>query len=170
MQTSARWASEDSFAGCCFLRAPTLAWQWEGRSCRTKASKALLRLSSSALMSHMNSVHPYFIASHHCLSFLLPHPEQVGTEVWFAVPGHRTPPEWSHSSLPHLCLCLISFIYLLCSQSYSSSSIVSCNAVSILLLPCSDSAVFVSVSFSLGFPHRLYLPDKEKGCPFMCFP
>lgn len=108
-------------------------WQqaasWEGRSCRTKAAKALLRISS-ALMPHMNSVHPYLIASLHCLSFLLPHPEQMGTEVWFSVPGHHTPPEWCHNSPPHLCSLLISFVsYLLCSQSCSSSSsIISRNA------------------------------------------
>lgn len=41
-------------------------WQqaasWERRSCRTKASQALLRVSP-ALLSHVNSVCPYFIAS-----------------------------------------------------------------------------------------------------------
>jgi len=61
-------------------------WQqaalWEGRNCRTKASKALLRISA-ALMSHVGSAHPYFVASLHYLSFLLPLPEQVGLKSGF---------------------------------------------------------------------------------------
>lgn len=147
-------------------------WQqaalWEGSSCRTKAPKALRRISS-ALVSPMSSVHPCFIASLHCLSCLLPHPEQVGTEVWFSVPGRRTPPEWHRSSPPRLCSPLIFLFLISCfSQSCSSSSIISHNAS---IHPSFALQWFscLFVSFSLSFPHRL-LPDKENSCTFMCFP
>lgn len=146
-------------------------WQqtalWERRSCRTKAFKAVLRIFST-LMSHVSSLHPYFIASLHCLSFLLPHPEQVGPEVWFFCPWPSYsswmmqqlsttsvfPPRWFCLLFP-MFLVLFLLLYLVMPVS----------------IPLWLAVILLSffVSFSLSFPHH-FLSDEENGCTFMCFP
>lgn len=161
MQISARWASEVPSADCCLLHTPALAAgsSAEHEGLRTKASKTLLR-TFLALLSHVNSVHPYFVSSLHCLPVLFLHAEQVGREVWFSAPVHCT--------LHHVCIPFSFLLFLVsCVLSPVHPPLFYLPVpVSILLLPCSDSHVFVSSS--LSFPH-LFLPYKENSCPFMCF-
>lgn len=122
MQISARAASEVLSADCCLLRTPALAAgsSAEHEGLRTKASKTLLR-TFLALLSHVNSVHPYFVSSLHCLPVLFLHTEQVGREVSFSARPLHSPP-CLHSFLVSFVSCL------LCSQSRSSSSILSPSA------------------------------------------
>lgn len=143
------------------------AW-WERRSYRTKASKALLRITP-ALLSHMNSVCPCFVASLHCLQFCSLTLSKWGQKSGFlplaivlvlrdaAAPHHDCVPS---SFLLFLISCVLSPVPPL---SYLVMP------VSISLLACSDSHVSAFAYFSLSFPHH-FLPDKKNVCPFTCLP